>query len=178
MGPEQVDPRRIDENVTRDARTYVNSHMRYVLDFVFAYTGFKNLTLALNVDYGHEQSEPFIRSLGTRQNTDATWWGWAGYAAYDWTDRLRTAVRQEFMRDAAGARTGSGTRDGSVVHDRDRAVQDLEGAGGPGRVPARPVRRERVPASATRGRTSPRRGCSRAVKSMDTISVSLYYSFF
>ena len=33
----------------------MNGHMRYVLDFVFAYTGFKNLTLALNADYGREQ---------------------------------------------------------------------------------------------------------------------------
>jgi Putative beta-barrel porin-2, OmpL-like. bbp2 len=28
--------------------------------------------------------------------------------AYDWTENFRTAVRQEFFRDAAGACTGSG----------------------------------------------------------------------
>ena len=129
-GPEQIDN---------------NNHQRYVLDWVLNYTGFKNWTLGLNVDYGHEQKEAFIESLGTRKNTDATWWGWAGYVAYDWTESLRTAVRQEFFRDAAGARSGLGDRDGPVVDDRDGAVQDLEGAGGAGGVPARRLGREGVP---------------------------------
>ena len=92
VGPEQVDPRRIDENVARDSRGYVNSHLRYVLDFVFNYTGFKNWTLGLNIDYGREQTEPFVRSLATRQDTDATWWGWAGYVAYDWTEKLLSLI--------------------------------------------------------------------------------------
>lgn len=40
VGPEQVDPRRFDENVTRDSRRYVNAHQRYVLDFILAYYSF------------------------------------------------------------------------------------------------------------------------------------------
>lgn len=44
VGPEQIDARRIDDDASRDSRAYVNSHLRYVLDFVFAYTGFSNLT--------------------------------------------------------------------------------------------------------------------------------------
>ncbi len=37
-----------------------------MLDWVFTYTGFKSWTLGLNADYGHEQKEAFIESLGTR----------------------------------------------------------------------------------------------------------------
>jgi Putative beta-barrel porin-2, OmpL-like. bbp2 len=33
------------------------------------------------------------------------WWGYAGYVAYDWTEKLRTAFRREFFRDSDGART-------------------------------------------------------------------------
>jgi hypothetical protein len=49
VGPEQIDN---------------NNHQRYVLDWTFNYTGFKNWTLGLNVDHGHEQHEAFIASLG------------------------------------------------------------------------------------------------------------------
>ncbi len=148
VGPEQIDPRRIDDNVTRDSRNYVNSHMRYMLDFVFAYTGFKNLTLALNLDYGHEQSEPFIRSLGTRQNTDATWWlgGLRG---------LRLD-REPPDRGAPGVLPGRGGRPHRRHDQSDEHVYR--------------VRYSRPDITA--------QGLLARGKSMDTISVSLYYSFF
>ena len=177
VGPEQVDPRRFDENVTRDSRRYVNAHQRYVLDFILGYTGIKNLTLALNVDYGHEQTEPFVRSLGTRRDNDATWWGWAAYAGYDWTDKLRTSLRQEFFRDAAGARTGSGL--GTDLWSTTATIQYKIWKGLVGRVEYRHDQsdervfrvRYSVPDRTTQGLLA--RG-----KSLDTISLSLYYSFF
>ncbi len=77
---------------------------RTVLDLVVNYTSIKNLTLGANVDYGWEIDEPSL--AGTRsRSTDASWWGYAGYVAYDWTEQLRTAVRGEYFRDADGART-------------------------------------------------------------------------
>ena len=161
-GPEQIDN---------------NNHQRYVLDWVLNYTGFKGWTLGLNVDYGHEQKEVFIESLGTRQNTAATWWGWAGYVAYDWTESLRTAVRQEFFRDAAGARSGSGI--GTDLWSTTATVQYKIWKGLVGRVEYRHdasdekvfrVRYSRPDITA--------QGLLPRGKSMDTISVSLYYSFF
>ena len=175
VGPEQIDPRRIDENVTRDSRTYVNSHLRYVLDFVFAYTGFKNLTLALNVDYGYEEAEPFSRSL--RKSGDATWWGWAAYAAYDWTENLRTAVRQEFFRDADGVRSGSGA--GTDLWSTTATIQYKIWRGLVGRIE---YRHDQSDQNVYRVRYSrpdiTSQGLLARGKSMDTISVSLYYSFF
>jgi hypothetical protein len=41
---------------------------------------------------------------------DATWYGVAACAAYDWTASLRTAARLEYFRDADGVRTGFGSR--------------------------------------------------------------------
>ena len=85
-----------------------NGGVRTVLDFVTTYTGIKNVTLGANVDYGWEYNEGFLKSLGTRRDADAQFWGFAGYAAYDWTDKLRTAFRGEYFRDPQGARTATG----------------------------------------------------------------------
>lgn len=161
-GPEQVDPRR---------------RWRYVLDVVLNYTGFKKWTLGLNVDYGHEQSDAFVQSLKTRADADATWWGWAGYAAYDWTDKLRTAFRQEFFRDAAGARSGSGI--GTDLWSTTATVQYKIWKGLVGRVE---YRHDASDEKVFRVRYSRPDIASQGLlprgKSMDTISVSLYYSFF
>ena len=161
-GPEQIDN---------------NNHQRYVLDWVLTYTGFKNWTLGANVDYGHEQKDPFIVSLGTRQDTDATWWGWAGYLAYDWTDKLRTAVRQEFMRDAAGARTGFG---GALdLWSTTGTIQYKIWKGLVGRLE---YRHDQADEKVFRVRYSrpdiTAEGLLPRSKHLDTISVSLYYSFF
>ena len=176
VGPEQVDPRRFG-NVPRDQRTYVNSHLRYVLDFVFQYTGFKNLTLALNVDYGHEQADPFLRSLNTRQNNDSTWWGWAVYGAYDWTEKFRTAVRQEFFRDAQGGRTGLGEATG--LWSTTATLQYKIWRGLSGRLE---YRHDQADDKVFRVRYSrpdiTSQGLLARGQSMDTFSVSLIYSFF
>jgi Putative beta-barrel porin-2, OmpL-like. bbp2 len=91
--------------ITGAEQNHNNGDPRTVLDFVFNYTGFKNLTLGLNVDYGWEYDEAYLKSTGTRQDNDASWWGWAAYAAYDWTEKLRTALRLEYFEDAEGVRT-------------------------------------------------------------------------
>jgi hypothetical protein len=75
------------------------------MDFVGSYTGIKKLTLAVNVGYGREEDEASLLASGTRDHSDAHWWGWAAYAAYDWTEKLRTAFRAEYFQDAAGVRT-------------------------------------------------------------------------
>jgi hypothetical protein len=87
-----------------------NGGVRTVLDLVVTYTGIKNLTLGANLDYGWEKDEGFLESLGTRSDFDSTWWGYAGYVAYDWTEKLRTAVRAEFFTDPTGSRTGAGQK--------------------------------------------------------------------
>ncbi len=92
VGPEQTDN---------------NDNIRWLLDLVVAYTGIKNLTLALNGGYGWEENEATLAASGTRKDTDASWWGIAGYAAYDWTEKLRTAVRAEYFSDPEGVRTAA-----------------------------------------------------------------------
>jgi hypothetical protein len=88
-GPEQFDKK---------------TNPRTVLDLVATYTGIPKLTLGLNVDYGWEVDEPSL--VGTRgSSTNAHWWGYAAYAAYDFTDKLRASFRGEYFRDADGART-------------------------------------------------------------------------
>jgi hypothetical protein len=175
VGPEQIDPRQFDPEPARVDRRYVNSNLRYVLDFVFNYTGIKNLTLGLNVDYGHEQDEPIVAA--TRQNGGATWWGWAAYAAYDWTEQLRTALRQEYFRDAGGARTGSG--DATDLWSTTVTLQHTIWKGLVGRLE---YRHDQADEQVFRVRYSrpdiTSQGLLPRGKGMDTFSLSLYYSFF
>ncbi len=79
-------------------------NVRWVGDLVVTYTGFEDLTLGLNGDYGWENDEASLVAAGLAE-TDASWWGIAGYAAYDWTERFRTAGRLEYFDDTDGVRT-------------------------------------------------------------------------
>ena len=159
--------------ITGAEQNHNNRDPRTQLDFVFNYTGFKNLTLGLNVDYGWEYDEAYLASTGTRGDNNASWWGWAAYAAYDWTEKLRTALRLEYMKDAEGVRTQlsppGNTLDlwevtmtaqykiwkglvGRVEYRHDSANQKTFSIRAPGYVPTG--------------------------KTQDTISFDLYYLFF
>src|SRR5205807_1682751 len=61
-----------------------NTRQRWVTDLTATYAGFKNVTLGANVDVAGEERVPAL--VATRQDGDASWWGWAIYAAYDWTE--------------------------------------------------------------------------------------------
>jgi Putative beta-barrel porin-2, OmpL-like. bbp2 len=119
---------------------------RTVLDLVVNYTGIKNLILGVNVDYGWEVDEPSLVSTRS-SSTTAVWYGVAGYVAYDWTEKLRTALRGEYFRDADGARTlavGPGSPVSLWEITATVQLQDLAGTRRPAGVPARPGRRESV----------------------------------
>jgi hypothetical protein len=97
--------------------------------------------------------------------------------AYDWTEKLRTSVRQEFFRDAAGARTGSGL--GTDLWSTTATVQYKIWKGLVGRVE---YRHDQSDENVFRVRYSrpdiTSQGLIARGKAMDTISISLYYSFF
>jgi hypothetical protein len=159
--------------ITGAEQNHNNQDPRTVLDWVVNYTGIKNLTLGLNVDYGWEYDEAYLASTGTRGNNNASWWGWAAYAAYDWTQALRTALRLEYFKDAEGVRTQLSPPGnkldlwevtltaqyriwkglvGRVEYRHDSANQKVFSIRAPGYVPTG--------------------------KSQDTISFDLYYLFF
>jgi len=161
VGPEQVEK---------------DNRLRYVLDWVVAYTGFKNTTLALNVDYGYEQKDAFLTSLATRQDTDATWFGAAAYVAYDITEAFRIALRQEYFRDADGARTGFGRP--LSLSSTTLTAQYKIWKGLVGRVEYRHDAADEKVYKARTTRPDASGGVVAQSKSLDTISISLYYSFF
>jgi hypothetical protein len=127
--------------------------VRWVGDLVVSYSGIEKLTLGLNGDYGWEDDEASLVAAGLPE-TDASWGGVAGYAAYDWTARLRTAGRVEYFDDTDGVRTlalgaGQGVKLWEVTatvqlnvwnglfgrveyrHDQaDADIFDIQGAGG------------------------------------------------
>jgi hypothetical protein len=159
--------------ITGPEQNHQNDNWRTVLDWVVNYTAIKNLTLGLNVDYGWEIDEAVLAASGTRGDNDASWWGWAAYAAYDWTEALRTALRLEYFKDAQSVRTGLsplGTKldlwevtatlqykiwkglVGRLEYRHDSANQKVFSIRAPGYVPTG--------------------------KTQDTITLALYYSFF
>jgi hypothetical protein len=153
-----------------------DSNQRVVVDLVANYTGIKNTTLGLNVDYGFEESEAFLAGLGTRQNNDARWWGVAGYAAYDFTDWFRLAFRQEFFQDQNGARTGFGNR--VVYWTSTLTAQFKIWKGLVARAEYRHDAASEKVYEAKTSRPDQTQGVTAQSKSLNTISFSLYYSFF
>jgi hypothetical protein len=132
-------------------------NLRWLLDLVASYTGITGVTLAVEADYGREAD-------AAPAGGDAAWWGVAGYAAYDWTAALRTAVRLEYFRDADGVRTGFGSDLG--VYAATATLQYKIWKGLVGRLE---YRHDEADKKVFSGGTD---------KSQDTLSVSLYYSFF
>lgn len=153
-----------------------DANQRVVLDLVTTYTGIKNTTLGLNVDYGFEKDEAFLASLGTRQDNDARWWGVAGYVAYDFTDWFRLAFRQEFFQDQNGARTGFGSR--VVYWTSTLTAQFKIWKGLVGRLEYRHDAASEKVYKAKTSRPDQTQGVTAQSKSLDTISFSLYYLFF
>lgn len=152
------------------------ANQRALLDLVAVYTGFKDTTLALDVVYGFEQDEAFLRSLGTRQDNDARWWAVAAYAAYDFTDWFRLAFRQEFFQDQNGARTGFGNR--VVYWTSTLTAQFKIWKGLVARAEYRHDAASEKVYEAKTSRPDASQGVSAQSKSLNTISLSLFYSFF
>jgi len=150
-----------------------NTHQRYALDFVFGYTGIKNLTLAADVLYGNEDKEASLVAADTRQNTNASWWAWAAYAAYDWTEKLRTALRLEYFDDPDGVRTAAIAPGTNVeLYDVTATIQYKIWKGLVSRLEYRHDNANRKVFKREDHGTTP------TSMSLDTISLSLYYSFF
>ncbi len=81
-------------------------NQRWIVDTTVLYTGIDRLTLAANFDFAGEENDPVLVTLGTRKHNNSSWSGVAGYAAYDWTKSLRTALRVEYFADPQGVRNG------------------------------------------------------------------------
>jgi hypothetical protein len=148
-----------------------NSHnVRTVLDWTLNYAAVKNLTLGANVDYGWEYKEPSLVGAGL-SDTTARWWGIAGYGAYDWTDKFRTAVRAEYFEDQDSARTAArapGLK--TAIWETTLTVQYKIWKGLVARAEYRHDQaNEKVFKQNLFGPTS---------KAQDTLSLDLYYLFF
>jgi hypothetical protein len=147
------------------------THPRTVLDWTATYTGFKSVTLGANLDYAWEVKEPAL--VETRADADATWWGIAGYGAYDWTEQLRTALRLEYFADPESVRTAAraaGSR--TSLWEVTGTLQYKIWKGLVGRLEYRHDQANEKAFKFEEHGLTPTR------KSQDTISVALYYSFF
>jgi hypothetical protein len=149
------------------------THPRTVLDWTATYTGLKNVTLGANLDYGWETKEASLVASGTRNDTDASWWGIAGYGAYDWTEQLRTALRLEYFADPESVRSAAralGSR--TSLWEVTGTLQYKIWRGLVGRLEYRHDQaNEKVFKLEDHGLTP-------TAKNQDTISLALYYSFF
>ena len=150
-----------------------DSHQRWILDAVAVYTGLAGLTLAGEITGGRESRVPSVVASGTRRDPDASWWGWGLWGAYDFTERLRLALRQEYFKDAQGARTGFGSK----VSLRSTTVT-LQYRVWRGLVGRLEYRHDRADEKVFRARYDESHVLAPTSKSLDTFSISMYYSFF
>jgi len=150
-----------------------HTHTRWVVDLVGVYTGIDKLTLAGEITGGKEDREASLVALDTRQDTDASWWGWGLWAAYDWTSQFRTALRQEYFKDADGARTGFGKELSLWSTTLTFQYKIWRGL-----VSRLEYRHDQANERAFRQRYDKTRTLVPTSHSMDTISLSAYYTFF
>ena len=150
-----------------------DSHQRWILDAVAVYTGLAGLTLAGEITGGRESRQPSVVASGTRRDPDASWWGWGLWGAYDFTERLRLALRQEYFKDAQGTRTGFGSK----VSLRSTTVT-LQYRVWRGLVGRLEYRHDRADEKVFRARYDESHVLAPTSKSLDTFSISMYYSFF
>jgi hypothetical protein len=154
-------------------QTNDNTNQRWILDAVAVYTGIEKLTLAGELTGGKETREASEVAAGTRQNTDATWWGWGLWGAYDVTERFRVALRQEYFKDAQGARTGFDNK--VSLWTTTATLQYRIWRGLVGRLE---YRHDQADEKAFRARYDENHVLAPTARSMDTFSLSMYYSFF
>jgi hypothetical protein len=148
-------------------------NQRWILDAVVAYTGLVRTTLVGEITGGKEKREASLVALDTRRDTDASWWGWAVWVAYDWTDRFRIAVRQEYFKDSDGARTGFGSK--LSLWSTTLTLEYRIWRGLVGRLE---YRHDQADERVYRQRYDNTRTLVPTSRSMDTLSLSTYYSFF
>ncbi|HKZ08937.1 MAG TPA: outer membrane beta-barrel protein [Methylomirabilota bacterium] len=148
-------------------------NQRWILDLVATYTGIARTTLAAEITGGREKREASLAALGTRRDTDASWWGWGVWAAYDWTERFRTAIRQEYFKDADGARTGFGGK--LSLWSTTLTLQYKIWRGLVGRLE---YRHDQADERVFRNRYDSAHTLAPTSRAMDTISLSAYYLFF
>jgi hypothetical protein len=77
-----------------------NHDNRFIFDWAGTVKPIKNLAFILNTDYATEQhSAP--------DGGQAKWYGIAGIAKYDFSDRYSLSMRAEYFKDQDGVRTGT-----------------------------------------------------------------------
>lgn len=97
---------RVGQSAT-DQRDDTNGALTQMVDFIATWqTPVDKLQLMLNIDYG--SVEDGVADLDSSDIVVGTknghWWGAAGYAIYDFTDRYQLATRLEYFDDADGLR--------------------------------------------------------------------------
>ena len=147
---------------------------RWIVDTTVIYTGIDKVTLAVNFDFAGEENDPALVALGTRKDTNSRWGGIAGYAAYDWTSALRTALRAEYFSDPQGVRSSETITPGHNVDlfEVTLTVEYKIWRGLVGRVEYRHDEANRKAFSLQN------HGLTPTSHAQDTISFDLYYLFF
>jgi hypothetical protein len=164
VGPEQ----------NRD-QTQGGVNNRWIIDTTILYTGLPRWTFAVNFDFAGEENDPAL--VGTRRDADSRWGGVAGYAAYDWTKALRTALRLEYFADPDGVRASETVPPGANTRlwDVTATVEYKIWRGLVGRLE---YRHDEANRRAFSVRNVDGRGLAPTSAAQDTLTLAVYYSFF
>lgn len=98
------------ENIVNTTSTYwgpendrTTAHKRFLISNVTTYNVTDKLSLAMEWDWGNERRVPGLLGSAYR---NAQWWGVAGYARYQFTEKFAMAGRFEYFRDPETFRVG------------------------------------------------------------------------
>ena len=165
VGPEQ----------NRDQMRGSDINNRWIVDTTILYTGLDRWTFALNFDFAGEDNDPLL--VSTRQDANSRWGGVAGYAAYDWTKALRTALRAEYFYDPQGVRSSETSTPGNNV-DLWEITATIEYKIWKGLVGRLEYRHDQANRKAFSVRNVGGAGLAPTSDAQNTITLALYYSFF
>jgi hypothetical protein len=157
-------------------RNQMHGHVnnRWIVDTAIVYTGIDRLTLALNFDFAGEVRDPALVVLGSRQDTNSSWGGVAGYVGWQWTQALRTVLRAEYFYDPDSVRASESVPVGKHL-DLFEVTATLEykiWRGLVGRLEYRHDEGNRKAFDLQNHATTP------TSRTQDTLTFALYYSFF
>jgi len=148
---------------------------RYIVDTTILYTGIERWTFAVNFDVAGEEDDPAL--TGTRRDADSQWGGVAGYAAYDWTKALRTALRLEYFADPQGVRSSETVTPGANTRLWELTAT-LEYKIWKGLVGRLEYRHDQADRKAFSVRNENGQGLAPTSEAQNTLTLALYCSFF
>jgi hypothetical protein len=111
-----------------------DSNWRKGVDFYVEHKLCTNLTVAVQIDYGHEDGAAVVGKTTIPPDPtlipvikgDAQWWGAGIWLIYDWLEQVQFALRGDYVNDIDGARTSDAPVSAPFPINRGQELYSIE----------------------------------------------------